>query len=218
MRLNAPPRYLLHVARHDRSSIEAARAAWRAAQSFEELCALGARFVRGESAYFPGWGSPTLDVESDAITVPLARLNELGLLTLCSQPGRVDADGGGLQRAFVCGFVAPHTLARLERLEGDPTLGCFVQWAASTEIAAASARGTGDAALVAVTIEGGATRVEIGAPAFEAELECFRGEIGARALDELSHCAYFGAWDTQFGAREHLWRALIDALERSERA
>lgn len=207
--------YALCVTRHDRAAIEAAQAAWRAAQSFEELCALGARFVRGESAYFPGWGSPTLDVESDAIAHALARLNELGLLTLCSQPGRLDASRDVRQRAFVCGFVAPSTLARLERLERDAELGCFVQWSARTEPAAPSAN---ESRVVPVTIEGGATRVEIGAPAFEAELECFRGQVGARALDELARCAYLGAWDTQFGAREHLWRALVAALEHSERA
>ncbi len=210
--------YALCVTRHDRAAIEAAQAAWRATQSFEELCGLGARFVRGESAYFPGWGSPTLDVESDEIAHALARSNELGLLTLCSQPGRVDTARDLRQRAFVCGFVAPRTLARLERLERDPELGCFVQWSARLEPDPHPAHVARVPPLVPVTIEGGATRVEIGAPAFEAELECFRGQIGARALDELARCAYLGAWDTQFGAREHLWRALVAALEHSERA
>lgn len=187
-----------------RNSIDKAHQAWRAAESFAELCDLGARFVRGKLPAFPGWGSPTLDVESDAIAPALARLNELGVLTLCSQPGILAPERALEQRAFLCAFVEHQTWERLRVLEHDQELG--VSWQRRGE---SPARRT----LVPVTIERGATRVELGAPAFEAELECFRGAVSPKALAELEQCVHFTVWDARFGRDEHLWRALLAAAE-----
>jgi hypothetical protein len=89
---------------------------WRAARSLEELCELGARFVEGRLGCFPGWGAEALDVESDELSATLARLNRSGLLTLCSQPGRIDPARALEQRAFVGGFATSAAVARLARL------------------------------------------------------------------------------------------------------
>lgn len=184
------------------------RAAWRRARSFDELCALGARFVAGELAWFPGWGAAELDVESDAIRASLVALNRAGWLTTCSQPARVDVERGLEQRAFACGFASERVARMLVGLAArDRSIRVRVE-----------RRGERVAGPVTVTREPArgraakVARVAIGGPAIEAELMCFADDLAPAMLAELARRPYVSAWDVAWGREERLWPALEQAL------
>lgn len=167
------------------------RSSWKRAQSFDELCELGARFVEGRESFFPGWGAEQLDAESEPLVPVLAALNRAGFLTLASQPGTLAGVDGCEQRAFVSGFCRASEARSLRRLG-----------------ARSFRRGERGRAGVAVTRRAGSARVLAGHNAFESELELFRGQVGERALAQLSECVYWSLWDPVFGREEWLWRKL----------
>jgi hypothetical protein len=174
---------------------------WRAARTFEELCALGARFVEGELARFPGWGAPTLDLESVPLVPVLAAANRAGWLTLCSQPGRADAARGVEQRAFVAGFASDG----VERAIGRARLAQGL---------AARVQRRGDPALpeVALTRVEGVPRVVSGHDPFEAELACFADALAPELLEELGRRPIVTAWDDRWGRDDALWPELARRL------
>ena len=167
------------------------RSSWKRAQTFAELCELGARFVEGRERSFPGWGAAHLDAESAALVPVLAQLNRAGFLTLASQPGTRRGSDGCEQRAFASGFCRAADARKLRGLR----VRCF-------------ARGGPGRAGVAVTRKAGRARVLAGHNAFESELELFRGEVGERALAQLAESVYWSAWDPVWGREEVLWREL----------
>ena len=164
---------------------------WKRAQSFAELCELGARFVEGRESSFPGWGAAALDGESEPLVPALAALNRAGCLTLASQPGTLRGVDGCEQRAFASGFCRASQARRLRALGAR----CF-------------ARGARGRAGVAVARKAGRARVLAGHNAFESELELFAGAVGARALAELERGVYWSIWDPVWGREEWLWRKL----------
>jgi len=164
---------------------------WMRAQSFTELCELGARFVEGRETFFPGWGAPRLDAESLPLVPLLARLNRAGALTLASQPGTLAGVDGCEQRAFASGFCRARDARALRRI-GARTF----------------ARGARGRAGVAVSRKHGRARVLAGHNAFESELELFRDALGPRAFEELERCVYWSAWDPRWGREEVLWQKL----------
>jgi hypothetical protein len=167
------------------------RSSWKRARSFEELCELGARFVEGREAFFPGWGAPRLDAESEPLVPVLAQLNRAGFLTLASQPGTRNGVDGCEQRAFASGFCRAREARALRALAAR----CF-------------RRGERGRAGVAVSRRGGRARVLAGHNAFESELELLREHVGAAAFGELARCVYWSIWDPVWGREEWLWRRL----------
>lgn len=91
-----------------------ARAAWRDATSITEVCELTARFIEGQSPYFPGYGADTVDFETKELIPYLAAYNRAGFLTLVSQPGMDDPDWK--QRAFVDGFALEPVTKQIARV------------------------------------------------------------------------------------------------------
>jgi hypothetical protein len=181
-----------------------AREHWRRARTFDDLCRLGARFVEGELAYFPGWGSPTLDEESDAIAAHLARFQRAGFLTVASQPGAVRGGTAGvleIQRAFVCGFADARAARSLAASR-----------AASGISIALFDRGDGPGERTPVTLVGGAARVFAGHAAFAEELECFAEHLSDDALRALRSSTYVSAIDLEWGRNSELWPFLDGAL------
>jgi hypothetical protein len=180
-------------------------ALWIAAQSFDDLCRLGARFCRGEIAAFPGWMASALDDESVALAPALARLCEAGFLTLASQPGRAahaSHDGAPcVQRAFVTAFARPGTAERL------------VRELASSEIrVAAFAHGDRDRESAPVSTRGGVAYAFTGHNAFASELVCFEDRVSIAALRELESARYVCAHDPAWGRDDLLWRELERAV------
>lgn len=178
--------------------IESHRAAWRATRSFDELLALGAAFLDGRCAHFPGWGAPTTDVETDAIRADLLALNAIGFLSVASQPAFDGVRDSRIvhQRAFVIGFARP---------------GLARRWSAavSTEVRCSDAGEPASAsAEESMTLEDGVARVVAGHAARDEELALFEDEIGARALDELRAATFVAAWDPVFGRERVLWDEL----------
>ncbi len=167
------------------------RSSWKRAQSFPELCELGARFIEGRERIFPGWGAPQLDAESLPLVPVLAELNRAGFLTLASQPGTLLGVDGCEQRAFASGFCRAADARRLRRV-GARCFRC----------------GDRSRAGVAVTRKAGRARVLAGHNAFASELELFRGAVGEQALAQLAECVYWCAWDPVWGREEVLWQKL----------
>ena len=82
---------------------EEARQEWEKAQSFSDLCELGAKFITRQLPFFPGYGGEFPDPETAEISEYLARLNRKGFFTENSQPGELEEFYA--QRACVQGFA-----------------------------------------------------------------------------------------------------------------
>lgn len=183
---------------------ESARAAWRAAASFPELCELGARFVEGRLAWFPGWGAETTDEETDAIAATLAALHRAGFLTVASQrgvPDRRGADGRiERRRAFVCGFADGRAAEALHAL-ADPRLA----------VATFGATEEGGAELP-VGLRGGEPFLVAGHAAGPRELELFAHDLSPAGMAALRAARYAGVVDLGWGRDDLLWKLLAAAL------
>jgi hypothetical protein len=209
------------------ASPEASREAWRAARSFADLCELGARFVEGKIAFFPGWNAPDLDVESDEIARVLARLCRAGFLTVASQPARPMIGGGG-QRAFVAGFATPELARALRRSVSEDLVFVVHEFGAK---ASADEEG-GCLAPVArisrlrclappepvrqgepVSLHDGVAHAFAGHDARAEEIVCFEDHIAAEALAELSAQAWVSAYDMQWGRTDTLWNHIERVLD-----
>lgn len=172
---------------------------WRTARSFDDLLELGRRFVRGELEEFPGWGSSTLDEESDALEDALLGAHAMGVLTVASQPGRPFGPGfdgeiwGG--RAFVCGFAAPKTLASLRERAVALGMWCLVN--------EGDAESEGAVEIVA-GLRGGVPYLVLSPEARAAELEIFRDALDDSAFTSLQTCGYLAVVDPAWGRRERL--------------
>jgi hypothetical protein len=179
---------------------EVSETLWRSAHTFDDLCALGERFVAGELAFFPGWLAPTLDAESDAIAAHLACLCRSGFLTLASQPGRAahPAHDGTpcVQRAFVTGFVSRALARRLARRAAE----CAI------EIRVFDAGLSGSE--VPVSTRDGVPYAFTGHDATADELDCFEDCVSAEALAALREARYVTAFDLTWGREDVLWREL----------
>ncbi|EIW70532.1 hypothetical protein TREMEDRAFT_43239 [Tremella mesenterica DSM 1558] len=107
---------------------------WGHPTTFDDICRLFTRFCRGELAKLP-WSSQPPSSEMTTIADRLAKMNELGYLTINSQPG-VDgvrsedkvhgwgpAGGYVYQKAYLEFFVSPALLSPLiRRIERDPRI------------------------------------------------------------------------------------------------
>ena len=180
-------------ARQDRS---ASRVLWRAARSPADLCRLAARFIAGEITHFPGWVAPDLDDESDEIGAHLIRLNELGFLTLASQPARAD------QRAFVAGFAWRETADKLRTMgrELDVRLFGLVECDAHAE---------------PISRADGRFHAFAGHDARREELDCFEDDVSPEMLTVLHEAIYVSAFDPVWNRHELLWSEMLKALERA---
>ena len=188
---------------HDPSDLApraADEAAWRRAERFEDLCALGERFVSGALGHFPGWGAPDLDEESDPLVPELARANRGGFLTTASQPGRPFGPGhdgrAWGQRAFVCGFVREATHRRLQGVAAPLGLWCIE---AVTDT-------------IPVGLADGVPYLFAGHDAHTTEVELFAGEVGEGALRALAAARFVWLVDPVWGRRAALPAALAAAF------
>jgi len=175
---------------------EAARDAWRRAGPFEELCALGAAFLQGDLAYFPGWGAADIDEETDALEDLLVACCRAGFLTVASQVAGTGAHGADgrpeRRRAFVTGFVRDLDLGPLadagllvvHSLEEDLPLG----------------------------LRGEDVFLALGPGAREAELALFEEDLSPPALAELAAARWVCVADPEWGRAEHLWSSLAAHL------
>jgi hypothetical protein len=190
------------------------RSAWRRAESFEDLCALGERFVSGALGHFPGWGAPDLDEESDALVEELTRANRGGFLTTASQPGRPFAPGhdgrAWAQRAFVCGFAREATHQGLIGVAAPLGLWCISGEHGGATRPLHGASSDAVTAPIPVGLADGVPYLFAGHDAHTTELELFAGEVGAGALRALAAARFVWLVDPVWGRRDAL-RAALDA-------
>jgi len=189
--------------------LDEGRAAWVSARTLDDLCRLGAGFVDGLLAFFPGWAASSLDRESEAIAAHLAALNRAGFLTVASQPGsppRASHDGAlHEQRAFVCGFATQRVARSLASYDGSD----------ARIVVATFRRGSRGGARLAVSRRGSAAHAFAGYCAFEEELECFAPCVSTEALRALERSTYVSALDLEWGREARLWSELARVLGSS---
>lgn len=107
---------------------------WGEPRAFSDITALFAKFCRNELKALP-WSSQPASKETSVIDQQLAKMNELGFLTINSQPavdgaksedathGWGPAGGYCYQKAYLEFFVAPNLLDELvKRIEKDPRI------------------------------------------------------------------------------------------------
>lgn len=107
---------------------------WGHPATFEDVCNLFAKFCRGQLRKLP-WSSQPPASETSVITEQLAKMNELGYMTINSQPavdgvksddkvhGWGPAGGYIYQKAYLEFFVSPMLLSPLiRRIERDPRI------------------------------------------------------------------------------------------------
>lgn len=107
---------------------------WGEPEKFQDITSLFAKFCRNELKALP-WSSQPPSKETSVINSQLAKMNELGYLTINSQPsvdgassedvthGWGPAGGYVYQKAYLEFFVAPNLLDELvRRIEKDPRI------------------------------------------------------------------------------------------------
>lgn len=200
------------------SSSTRSREAWREARTFADLCALGARFIEGEIAFFPGWNAPDLDLESDEIARVLARMCRAGFLTVASQPARPMVGGAG-QRAFVAGFARIEIARALQSSETDELVfvvheggACLAPLARAPRLLClappAPVRESEP-----VSLHDGIAHAFVGHDARAEEIVCFEDHVAAEALAQLSTQAWVSAYDRRWGRSDALWDHIERALD-----
>lgn len=186
------------------SEREEARARWRAARDFRDLCRLAEEFLVGDLPFFPGWMAPDVDEETDPLVPDLVELCRAGLLPLASQPGhparREHDERTWSRRAFLTAFASP-TAARILERSGHR------HWV-----------------LRSFPAEGGGGRREpVGLADDEPflwagdgrgpeELELFEDQVGAPALADLRRQRYLTVHDRDWGRGSELFAELARAL------
>ena len=167
-----------------------AKAAWSAARSSDELCALAAEFLQGRLPYFPGWGASATDTETDAVLGPLVAATRRGFLPLASQ------EGGPQRCAFVLGFASPALAAELQAAATSCGLRAWTY-----------ARHAPQLETLAVGWEAGAEVLVVGANAFEDELALF-AEVSPACAQLLLPLCYVVLVDPLRAPSTRLWRLL----------
>ncbi|ALV43212.1 hypothetical protein AU252_20300 [Pseudarthrobacter sulfonivorans] len=84
--------------------------AWQMCTDLETACELTAEWLEGKRHYQPGYMAAQPASETGPISLQLAAINRLGLLTSDSQPGEALTEGSG-QRAYVTGYCSENTAA-----------------------------------------------------------------------------------------------------------
>lgn len=191
----------------------ACRRLWADAESFEELCALMVRFVRGELESWPGHGGPRCP-ETIEIADALAHANARGFLTHGSQPGVDDfwAEGDAStprlrQRPTVEGHASDEVLARLREVCAGTRLRVTVQ---STYRFGARARY--DEAFVATVLgEGDQQRActHFGARMSRRELVFMWEGIEERLIKQILPLHQVNLADPRWGPHRLLWERLM---------
>ena len=179
------------------------QAAWQAARSFPELCALAARFLEGDLPFFPGWMAPDIDEETDALVPYLVAATRRGLLPTASQPGAcppLSHDGRPWkQRAFVVGFASADFEDWVRgRCAGTPL-----------EVRSFGATKSGGEA-VPCGVQGDREYLWIGTGQGPDELGIFADAVHPVALRDLRATRYLCLWDPEWGRDELLWPILGD--------
>ncbi len=190
-----------------------ARAQWRAASTFADLCALGERFVSGELAFFPGWNAVGLDVESDEIAPTLARLCRAGFLSVASQPARPH-DGREGQRAFVFGFARPAIATALADVRDSGLVVSVYDGSAPSSLGSEPASLT---RAEPVSLHEGIAHAFAGHDARADEITCFEDHVSAEALAELRKQAFVSAHDAVWGRTDALWNHIRYVLDHVAR-
>ncbi|KAI0792185.1 methylenetetrahydrofolate reduct [Abortiporus biennis] len=121
-----------------KQSKEQALKLWDHPITLSDISALFAKFCRGELSALP-WSDEPPTTEMKMITEPLAKLNELGFLTINSQPavdgvrsddkafGWGPSNGFVYQKAYLEFFVSPELLAfLLPHIDRDPNITYYV--------------------------------------------------------------------------------------------
>jgi len=179
--------------------VNKARDAWRAATRYEELCSLGAAFLAGDHAHFPGWGAKDTDEETDDLSDLLAACCRAGFLTVASQPGAPEEPGADgrpeRRRAFVTGFAMGPTA---EALLGLGDQGLLAAHALTEDLP--------------LGLRGDEVFLALGPGAREAELELFAHDLGPAGLQALSDARWVCVVDPAWGRDDHLWPALAAAI------
>ena len=111
---------------------------WGHPTTFEDITSLFAKFCRGELSALP-WSDQVTALETSVIAKQLAQINELGFLTINSQPavngarsddrvfGWGPANGYVYQKAYLEFFVHPTLLSHLlTHIERDTNITYYV--------------------------------------------------------------------------------------------
>lgn len=159
--------------------------------------------MTGRQPFFPiYYGDP--DSESHKIASSLEKLNNNGLLTICSQPGTREDGAQNSQRAFVVGF------AKRAVAEGFATRSLY-----SDIYVAIFPPGDPDhnGYMTPVTLEDGRPYTYVGFSIdINEELEHFSAVSSEAATKELCSAWCVVAIDLVWGRNHHLWPVLLEPL------
>ncbi|MEM6674944.1 MAG: hypothetical protein AAF726_18995 [Planctomycetota bacterium] len=171
---------------------------WANATSFEDLLALGRRFLLGEIERFPGWGGRGLDDESEPLLEALLGVNARGMLTVASQPGLPFEPGhDGREwagRAFIGGFASERAAAELAAASTPAGLMVLVE----------DGTDDGPALDLPVGLRDGTPYLVLSSGARAKELEIFRDEASPGTERVLAPLPFLWVVDPVWGRRDRL--------------
>lgn len=173
---------------------------WGRAETFRDLCELGARFLEGDLDSFPGWGAADVDEETDDDFADLlADCCRAGFLTVASQPGAADAPGHDGQverrRAFVTGFA---DAGRVEALGALPGLTLTVDHCPE----------------LVLGLRGEEPFLVLGPDPRASELELFEDHLSAAGMASLARQSWVVLHDPEWGRTDRLVPALAATLRK----
>lgn len=171
---------------------------WQAARSLDEMAELTARYIEGNSSYFPGFAASTIDRETLVLVDDLVKLNRSGYMTVMSQPG--NASAARKQRAFVAGFAPKelaHKIARLALYSDLLVLVVPSQNAITLK--------------TPVIVDENRPRGWMGVPSSR-DFAVYETVISDHAKRELQESWSVSLIDLQWGRAKHLWELLGQAV------
>ncbi|CRK57081.1 hypothetical protein [Alloactinosynnema sp. L-07] len=187
----------------------AARQRWQTASTLRELGELTALWLEGQLDSQPGYAPGCGPDEETAPLVPvLAKLNRIGYLTDCSQPGwgpRPGYDGATwCQRAGVSGFAADDLAGAIATAATEA--GMLVS---ATNVG--RRRRLYDSGAITVTTRSGKSYTALGGHRPTGELEFCYKECSNAAIDAVCAAVQLTVVDPEWGARDTLW-TLLDGI------
>ena len=180
---------------------------WSEVRTFEELCAVNIRFLRGELPESPGHGGPP-DPETSEIQDALIELNRRGFLTTESQPGTIFSPHAK-QRAYVTGLAKAPVAADIAARELYSDL-IVLRFQPVADALAASETECSTFRITA-TVDEGCIYGALGLPEWD-DLARFM-EICPHIRTELIPLWSIQILDPQWGRKKYLWDTLLQPAQ-----
>jgi hypothetical protein len=174
---------------------------WRAIRTHEDFGDAMAAWLEGRCAYQPGYYGTAPDDETQSLIPTLVMINQLGLVTINSQPGvPIDEHGNG-QRAFLDGVCSAEIAGQVcDALQGTEL------------VVVAFPPMTGGRGQIVITLDEWSEFTWCGIHYPEAEADMYGDEVGPELADLVRSSWMLQIIDPHWGRNDLLWPSVLRAV------